>query len=163
MNKLEEIILKLKDLNLKHDSEEEMYRMQKKKYENEISKIFGKKNIKTHDFNYLNENIKATFVENKKIDFKIDMIEQVLDADLLEEITIKRYEINDYNGLVANPKIFKQFISCEKKINKDKLNQLSELGDITLDDLNGCYETHVTSSYVRLTTNKLEEPNEEDS
>lgn len=167
MNKIEQIILDLKRLNDEDKNRQSEYKSKKKMYEEKIIKFLGKKNEKSYDFIQSNHKLKATFVENKKVDFNVDMIEQIIDKDLFNEIVDKTYVVSDYNGLVkylksigANPKVFKEFIQCEKQINKEKLNQLSELGDISLDDLEGCYTVSVTSSYIKLTDTELEEPDE---
>jgi len=167
MNKLEEVILKLKKLNDDEKKHQEEYKTNKKMYEEKIIKFLGKKNEKSYDFTQSNRRLKATFIENKKVDFNVEMIEQIVDKDLFEEFVEKTYTISDYEGLVkylkslgANPKVFKEFIHCEKQVNKNKLNQLSELGDISLDDLNGCYNVSVTSSYIKITETELEELDE---
>ena len=167
MNKMNQIILDLKKLNDDEKNHQEEYKSKKKMYEEKIIKFLGKKNEKSYDFTQSNRRLKATFVENKKIDFNVEMIEQVVDKNLFEEFVDKTYTISDYEGLVkylkslgANPKVFKEFIHCEKQINKSKLNQLSELGDISLDDLEGCYSVSVMSSYVRITETELEESDE---
>lgn len=167
MNKLEQIILSLKKLNDDEKTHQEEYKTKKKMYEENIIKILGKKNEKSYDFTQSNRKLKATFVENKKIDFNVDMIEQIVDKEVFNEFVDKTYVISDYDGLVnylkslgTNPKVFKEFIHCEKQVNKNKLNQLSELGDISLDDLEGCYSVSVTSSYIKLTETELEEENE---
>ena len=168
MNKLEKTIIDLKNLNDEYKLSQEEYRIKKDNYESEIRKILGKKDLRTHDFQNDNFSYKATIVDNKKIDFNVEMIEQILDKEVLDEILIKKYEITDYDGLIkylktlgANPKIFKQYIHCDKKIDKDKLNHCSELGFVSLDDLEGCYNISITSGYVRITETELEVEDEE--
>ena len=167
MNKLNQIILDLKKLNDNEKSHQEEYKSKKKMYEEKIIKLLGKNNERSYDFIQSNRRLKATFVENKKVDFNVEMIEQIVDKDLFEEFVDKTYTISNYEGLVnylktlgANPKVFKEFIHCEKQINKSKLNQLSELGDISLDELEGCYSVSITSSYIKITETELEETNE---
>ena len=167
MNKIEQIILDLKKLNDEEKNHQDEYKLKKKMYEEKITKFLGKSQEKSYRFENSNRRIKATFVENKKIEFNSEMIEQIIDKELFNEMVDKTYTISDYDGLVtylksigANPKIFKEFIHCEKKVNKSKLNQLSELGDISLDDLEGCYTVSTISSYIKITESEMEEPDE---
>lgn len=167
MNKLEQTIIELKNLNDEEKNHQEEYKTKKRIYEEKIKKFLGKKQEKSYGFSDSKHKFKATFVENKKVQFNSEMIEQIVDKEVFNEIVDRTYTISNYDGLVdylksigANPKIFKEFIHCEKQINKDKLNQLSELGDISLDDLEGCYTVSVISSYVKITESELEEPDE---
>lgn len=163
MNKLEEIICNLNLLNKKNKEDQEDYKYKKTKLENEIKKIYGKKDIKTYSFKSDNTYYKATVVKQKKINFNVDMIQQIIDKEVFNEICDKKYELVDYEGLVeyvkslgGSPKQFKSFIRCIKSINNNKLNQLSELGDISLDDLEGCYTVSENEGYIRITESEEE-------
>lgn len=170
MNKLEAIIFNLNELNKKYKMQQEEYKSKKAFYESQISKAYGKRNIKFHKFKDSGLFYKATFVQPKKVNFNVDMVEQILDKELFNEICDKSYTIIDYNGMVkylkslgADPKVFKSFIHCEKAINKNKVDQLGNLGDLSMDDLEGCYTVSDGTSYVKITTSEEEIVDDEDS
>ena len=48
-------------------------------------------------------------------------------------------------------KEFKKLIDVERKVNTDKVNELSEVGEITRKDLTGTYKTISGSKYLRFT------------
>ncbi len=167
MTKLQAISYNLNELNKKNKVMQDAYKTNKKIYEDKIKNIFGKKDLKTYDFKESNTYYKATLVEPKKIEFNADMIEQIVDKEIFDEICEKKYEIIDYVGMVeylktlgAKPKDFKKFIHCEKTINKNKVDQLGDLGDLSLDDLEGCYTLTKSSAYVKITESEEEIPDE---
>ena len=163
MKIIDRLILELLSINKKSKDAQEKYKAEKAKYEERIRNVLKGKNINSYSFKNENYYYKATVVKQKKIEFNAEMIEQVIDKDLFNEICDKKYEIIDYEGMVkylkslgASPKVFKKFIHCEKSINKYKLDQLSELGDISLDDIEGCYTVSENSGYVRITESEEE-------
>lgn len=169
MNKLENIILDLNSLNRQNKEAQETYKIKKSRLENEIKKIYGKKGVKTHSFKASEHTyLRATIVKQKKIIFDPDMVQQVVEKDVFDQICDKKYALLDYEGLVeyvkslgGSPKTFKSFIRCEKTINSNKLNQLSELGDISIDDLEGCYTVSENEGYIRITESEEETEDDE--
>lgn len=164
MKVIDRLILELFSINKKNKVVQEKYKAEKAKYEERIKNVLAGKKIDSYSFVNDGCNYKATFVQQKKIEFNTEMIEQIIDKDLFNEICDKKYEIIDYEGMVkylkslgASPKIFKKFIHCEKSINKFKLDQLSELGDITLDDIERCYTVSENSGYVKITETEMED------
>ena len=57
----------------------------------------------------------------------------------------------------VDPKKFKSFISAEEKVLSEKLEQLEALGEISKEDLAGCYEVKPRSSYLRISVAEEEE------
>lgn len=103
-----------------------------------------------------------TVITTRKFSFDIDAIKENLDEDLANEII-------DLVVIVEAPKKFiftlKKIISVLPKpirkkaansvsktfkkqevVNRSKLDQLLDIGDITLDGLDGCYEVHESKS-----------------
>jgi hypothetical protein len=164
MNKLEKIILDLNILNKNNKEVQDDYKIKKSRLENEIKKIYGRRDIKTYSFKSGESTyFKATIVKQKKVNFNVDMIQQIVDKEVFNEICDKKYELIDYEGLAeyvkslgGSPKEFKSFVKCTKTINNNKLNQLSELGDISLDDLEGCYTVSENEGYIRITESEEE-------
>ena len=96
-------------------------------------------------------------VKPKRIEFDVEALEEKVDKELLNEFLDKKYVIINMQGLIkylkscgVNPKKFKKFIEVEKTVNKQKLDELSELGEITLDDLKGCYEIKESEGYIKI-------------
>ena len=175
MNKLEQMISELYEIKDKSKRQQDEYKIRIKYLERKIDEMLIKKNESSYSFSCKDKNsdsqfyYKATSVKPKKIDWDMDVLQQILDRKLFNQVCNKKYTIIDYEGLAnylktigADPKVFKNFISCEKTMNDKMLNQLSELGEITEKDLEGCYTVTNKESYVRVTKSEEEEKDEED-
>lgn len=165
MNQLEQYIFDLNVLNRNQKAEEEKYKDDKTKLESKIKKIFDKKKVNSYSFANGDQNkyYRATVVQQKKVIFNPDMVEQVVDKKVFNQICIKKYEITDYEGLVqyvkelgGDPSKFKSFISCDKTIDNKKVNQLSDVGDIGLDALEGCYTVKPSAMWIKITESDTE-------
>lgn len=96
----------------------------------------------------------TVYVQQKtSIDYDIAKLEEKLEADLLSEFVDKTYTIPDWKAfkkfLKENDipaKELKPYISVEKQVNEEKLSKLYDSGEITLQDLEGCYNAKVTNS-----------------
>lgn len=95
-------------------------------------------------------------ITQKKVQFDLDKLKKSIDKELLNEIVDKTYTINDIDGLVkylksygVNPKKFKTYLSVEEKVNQKKMNQLSEFGDISFEDIKGCYTVYENEGYLK--------------
>lgn len=165
MNKLEAAIIELSRLNKEFKLKEETYKNERSFLENKIKNALGKKNRKDYDFFNSGLNIKASIVSQKKITFDPYAVEEKIDKELFNEICEKQYVIINYEGMVkylkslgAKPSEFKKYILCNKEIIKAKVDQLGELGDLSLDDLEGCYSVSESKSWVKITeTEEYEE------
>ena len=174
MNKLEQMISELYEIKDKSKRIQDEYKIRIKYLERKIDELFVKKDQTSYSFCYKDKNsegqfyYKATSVKPKKIEWNMDVLQQVLDKKIFNQICNKKYTIIDYEGLAnylktigADPKVFKNFISCEKTMNDKMLNQLSELGEITENDLKGCYTVTDKEQYVRVTKTEKETDDEE--
>lgn len=86
-----------------------------------------------------------------------DKLEERLDKEVREQVIEKRYTVEDMPGLIkylkscgVDPKVFKSFIAVEKKVCTEALEQLEALGEITREDVAGCYRVEVKTSYLRI-------------
>lgn len=162
MTKINDLIIALNTLNRKNRMAQDEYKYQKEFYENKIKQYLDKKNTNSYDFDTSGLNYKATYVKSKKINFDVELVQQKLDKEIFNEICTKEYRIIDFDGLIsylkslgANPKEIKKYIYCDKSINKEKVDQLGELGDLTLEDLDGCYTVSENAGYVKVTVKDL--------
>ena len=145
----------------------------KKKFE-ERSKILTT-SIKNYmyskgDVNYLSfklgtgQKIEVKKVSPAKIIWNPDKLEEKLDKELYNELVEKKYIISDFEGLVkylkscgVNPKKFKSFLSVEKTVRTDVMKQMDELGELSMEDVKGCYEVKRSESYLKLGLHEEEE------
>ena len=174
MKKIEQMISELYEIKDKSKRLQDEYKIRIKYLERKIDELLVKKNETSYSFSCKDNNsdvqffYKATSVKPKKIEWNMDILQQVLDKKIFNQICNKKYTIIDYEGLAnylkvigADPKVFKNFISCEKTMNDKVLNQLSELGEITEKDLEGCYTVTDKEQYVRVTKSEEDAEDEE--
>lgn len=97
--------------------------------------------------------ITARVYENIKLDYFPDKLKEKLDPELFNEVTSKTYTISDFNGLVEllkehgiTPKQFKKYITVTTNVDKERIKQLYDVGDITQKMLNGCYSAKLVKS-----------------
>jgi len=87
----------------------------------------------------------------------------IFNDEILNEILTKNYSINDINKMVILLKKykvpaseFKKLLNISEEINKQVLDNLYEIGDITDNELVGCYETSIAHS-IKITAKKEDE------
>lgn len=154
--------LELIKLNAEHKAYEENYKQRKK----ELEGIVRSAGYKEFAFETPDGNMKARCVESNKIIWDIEKLKERLSKDILDQVLNKRYEINDFSGLVeylkscgVDPKKFKTYLSVEEEANDKALDQLSELGEVTDEQIDGCYTLKKISEYIKFTEIK---PNEDE-
>lgn len=155
---------------------EAKYKAIKKQYEDKKSKLttairnFMYCNKGTNDeiqflaqsgdiFSKDNRMLRVRRIVPKVITWDADKLEQKLDEELLLQIVHKRYTITDMTGLIAylrscgvSAKKFKSFIEVEKIVDAKAIEQLDAVGDLSLEDIKGCFTVHEKSSYLRIDT-----------
>lgn len=91
--------------------------------------------------------------ERTKIEYNVDAILETLGKDEAKRFVEWSYSIPDFKqfalflkskGITA--KDVRPFLSVKKEVNQNKLTKLYEKGEITLEDLDGCYTASVTKS-----------------
>ena len=145
---------------------EEKFKEVKKKYEDKKKKL----TTSIKNFMYIHNTTSMSFsslggdsksysvkkVQRVTVNFDPEKVEQQIDEDLHTQFVTKRYAITDIDGLIkylkscgVSAKRFKSFITVEKGIDRKALDNLIEIGEITMDELEGCYEVKESESYLR--------------
>lgn len=108
--------------------------------------------------------LKVLKVSPVKIKWLPEKLEKALGKERCSELIDKTYIIEDMDGLIkylkscgVNPKKFKSFLRVDKKVNPDVLKQMDELGEISSDEVKGCYEATHVSSYLKIMLKQEEE------
>ena len=99
----------------------------------------------------------VTRVQKSIVDFDVTKLEKALGKAISKDVIDKDYQITDFEGLIAylkscgvKPKEFKKFIKVNKSVNTKKLDNLEELGKITVDQLEGCYTVRKQNPYFKV-------------
>lgn len=110
---------------------------------------------------------KVKKVHKNRVIYDADKVEKAIGKELVSEIIEKEYTVNDMTGLISylkecgvDPKVFKEFIDVSKKVNTSNLEQAYQLGKIDMQDLRGCYDVELISSYIDVKEVDEQEPYE---
>lgn len=108
-----------------------------------------------------------TDVNPKKVIWDVEKLREKLPADVAKQVIETTYGINDWSAFVAfmkkhniKPTEVIPFLTIERKVNQKKVDSLAEVGEITPEDIAGCYTVEPISGYVNL-SEKEENADEE--
>lgn len=93
----------------------------------------------------------TAFKVEKKVHTHIEFFPERLKEKLVKEkydkVINKTVLVNDLDGLVkmlkehgVSPKKFKEYITVKTEVDIDKVDNLIEMDEITIEDINGCYK-----------------------
>jgi hypothetical protein len=119
-------------------------------------------------FPYKGKNYKIINVEPIKITWDIkklfERFNELKKCDVLNEVVEVKVNLNDVAGFKKFLKEkdikwneIKPFLNIEKKVNQKKMDELSQLGAITEDDIKGCYTVGEGTSYIKPTESEIRE------
>jgi hypothetical protein len=163
--KVKQAICDYYELNEKHKQQEEEFKSQKNKLETYISNFLFSNGVEKlrfratqgNRFGQNQQDVECKKIIRRSVIFDIDRLKQRLGKERCLEFIDKEYQINDMDGLVkllkksgVNPKDFKKFIDVNEVVNTKKLDKLKDIGDITLEELKGCYTVEELSSYIKV-------------
>lgn len=159
-------VVELREYRLKFKDIESQYKKKNEELQKKIRE-FMKVNEFT-EFKFLSKTrmgdipLRVLNVVPKSITFDVKKLKERLDKKIFNEIVNKEYVINDFQGLVkylkrcgVDPKKFKTFIDVTETVNTKKLDELGSLGEISEEDIDGCYEVTEKNGFVKIT--ELEE------
>jgi len=139
------------------------YELQKKELTDKITTFLKKKDKKEITFDYsssklVGKKFKCNRVTSVSVDFNADKVEEKLGKERSMNYVQKEYTVNDIEGLTrlfissGNIKAadFKKFIDVKKTVDVKKLDQDEKLGDISFEELRGCYSTREKGSYLKI-------------
>lgn len=161
--KLQDVIVQAHKLIQKQKIITEGMAKERDRLVSELAELMIKKNKTEYKFKveedslitYIHDDLEdgysCKFIEATKIIYDAEKIEEKFDKEFCNEVINKTYIVNNIDGLVkllkqnnVNPNQFKKFIEVEKTVSKEKLEQLFEIGDLSLEQLAGCYDTKKT-------------------
>lgn len=107
-------------------------------------------------------------VERTSIEWNADRLEQRIPKKLAKQIIKKKYCIDNMHGLTeylkscgVDPKVFKKFLRIERTVDQKEVDRLSELGQLTVRDINGCYYVSCQKPYFTLSVKRAEDDGNE--
>lgn len=140
------------------------YEAKRKSLTTSISNYMFSRDYKTFKFRSREFGaVKVNKIVRKTVVWDVDKLKKKLSSEVFTQVAEKQYTINDIDGLAkylkscgVSPKKFKKFIDVETKIDNARINHLSEIGDITSIDIQGCYTLKEASPYLRIDVEAIE-------
>lgn len=124
----------------------------------------GHKDKLSFSFNDLNVSftgfdgtIEVSKVQPTRVTFDVEAVEQALGKKRAKAVTMRRYEVNDMDALIlylkecgVDPKIFRSFITVDKSVNNNAIDHMVETGQVTEEELQGCYTISKSEPYFKV-------------
>lgn len=105
----------------------------------------------------VDEEIVVSRVQSSSVNFDADKLEKAIGKKKAKAVIQKRYEVTDIHGLVeymkslgADPEVFKSFLSVSKSVNVKELDNLEQLGEVSVEKLKGCYSIVSRTPYFKV-------------
>ena len=162
-------VYELYELERKYKDIKKKYEDKKKKLQTSIKNFMFANDWSNFSFVNGSDNVSVKKIVRKKIKWNVDKLEEKLDGELCNEFIDKQYIITNMEGLIkylkscgVSPKKFKSFICVEKKVNQKKMDELSELGEISKEDIKGCFELVEQEGYLKIDIAEIIEEDEEE-
>lgn len=97
-------------------------------------------------------------VQNVKVIWNIDKLKKQLGRKLFCKVVQKQYQIIDMHGLIeylkscgVDPNKFKSYINVSVSVDESEIDRLSEVGEVTKSDIEGCYRLDKAKPYFKYT------------
>lgn len=134
------------------DAKEQFYKDMNEYFE---AQELGGNNSIVFDYPSLgNSALKVTRVQKVNVDFDIEKLEKTLPKDVVKRVVVKRYEVANMEGLISylkkcnvDPHVFKSFLNVTKHVEVSALDKLEELGEVSVEQLKGCYSVRKSNPY----------------
>lgn len=148
--KLKEMVADLNDvIEQTYYFEQKVFEWSQKVSKNKeiIKKSMG--NVNKIDVTIPDEKVafRATKTVQTNIEFFPEKLKETLDKEKFAKVNNKTVVVNDLDGLVKMlksygipPKQFKEFITVKNEISVEKIDNLIEMGEIEIDEIQGCYK-----------------------
>lgn len=140
--------------------------------QSKLKAYFCKSGDKSLQFSVGERSYRVTDVSPKKIIWDVKKLRERLrkrgvSIETRAQIIHTDYFISNWGGFCEfmsergiKPSDVVPFLDVQSKVNQKKMDELSEIGEITADDIEGCYTVEQTNGYVKLSDWEVEEENE---
>lgn len=136
------------------------------KFEIEKNKFYSKmsdfwKNNKIKEKSFKDDIFSVTKKQSIKILWDIEKLEKKLTKEQLKKCIVKKYEINNINGLLKFLKscgISKEninkfilpYFTITKEVNQKVMDKMYDLGEVTKEQTEGCYTVEIKEPFYQL-------------
>lgn len=151
----------------KFESVKAQYEKLKEEFESEMDNMFsecGKRRVVFEGIE-LDDNGTGRLVVNKvektSIEWYADKLEKKVTKPIARKLIKKKYTIADMKGLTeylkscgVNPNVFRQYLNVEKTVDTKMVDQLGNIGELSVKQISGCYIVKCHKPYFTLSVKK---------
>lgn len=160
---------------------EQKFKKVKKQYEElkeqfeadmlELTEALGKKRVLFESENLADssEVLSVRKVEKTSIEWDADKLERKLPKSVAKKVIKKKYTISNMSGLVeylkscgVDPKVFKKYLAIERTVDVKAVDQLGNVGEISVQQISGCYIVKCHKPYFTLSVKKDDDNGKEE-
>ena len=145
---------KVKSINKKFDE-------MKDDFHGKIEPFFSENKMKSWKFRNSDTAdssvLTVKMVERTTIEWDAEKLEKKLTKPIASKVIKKQYRITDMKGLArylqscgVDVDVFKKYITIDKAVDQKEVDRLGELGQITVQDIRGCYIVKCQKPYFTL-------------
>ncbi len=116
----------------------------------QLQEIFDKNDLKSFEAGSESTQYRATLVERVYVDYFIDMLKKKLSKEKRNKIIKKQYKISNIEKLIKLAKEYgipkeeiKDIVDVEEYVDKEQIQQMSSTGDLSIEEIEGCYAARV--------------------
>lgn len=142
-------------LKEKQEEANEKFEVAKKDFYSKMSKFWKKNKIK--DKNFKDGNFSVTRVQSVKLIFNIQKFKEKLNKEQQKKLIKKSLEVSNTQGLVdflksknISFKDVKDYFIIKEEVDQKMLDKLSDLGEISMNELKGTYTVEIKDPYYKL-------------
>lgn len=107
-------------------------------------------------------NIVVKKVERVSVEFDAKKLQKRLNKKQVEQVITKRYIVNDADAFLAylrecgcDPNILRDFLQSELSVDKKALDRLHDIGEVSKEDIDGCYTVKVSKPYFTVERERI--------
>lgn len=143
----------------------------KSEFEEQMEDLFGRNGVKRMSFggglidneDGTQEVLNISMVERTSIKWFPDKLEKRVTKPIARQVIKKKYTIRDMRGLSrylascgVDQDEFKKYIDVDKSVDQDALEQLADIGKVSVKNISGCYMVECQKPYFKLSTKKVD-------
>lgn len=150
----------------KFEQVEKQYKQLKEQFEVEMLELtdeLGKKRVQFETNNLATDDgiLTVNKVEKTSIEWDAEKLERKLHKSVAKKVIKKKYSIADMKGLTeylkscgVDPKVFRKYLAIERTVDIKAIDQLGNIGEISVQQISGCYIVKCHKPYFTLSVKK---------
>lgn len=154
-------------LKKEYDQQQAQFDIDKKAFYEVMEEYFGQHggvSAKFDDRGFAGGMLVVKKIEKTSVEWDASKLERKVDKFTAKQVIKKQYRITDIQGLIqylkscdVDPKIFRRFVLVDKTVDEKAVDRLGDLGQLTVQQISGCYTVKAHKPYFTITVKQNED------